>query len=270
MNIHLRPLLACLALLFSVNTIPASAEVTEQLKVEGEVMGVEAQYQQMHKSFEEKLGKLEGLGGGIKPFADRLSQIDESFKKGDSQGAVRSLDSLDRSIESQLKSVTALRAPKPKVSPASQVVSSGSQNSQVSQNPLLILARSEVGGKSLISPETIASMNTSNYSSFQGSPNEYLEKLAKDLVGRELGGLSIPVKGPFRLERFRNVQRISELRKMGKRVDNFLYQYEKTEDLAAQAHRDPGRIEELSSQVRYLAQQLGVSQLSGSLRQQSY
>ncbi|MGD9684972.1 MAG: hypothetical protein AB7W16_27715 [Candidatus Obscuribacterales bacterium] len=266
MNIHLRPLLACLALLFSVNTMPASAEVTEQLKVEGEVMGVEAQYQQMHKSFEEKLGKLEDLGGGIKPFADRLSQIDESFKKGDSQGAVRSLDSLDRSIDSQLKSVAALRAPKPKVSPASQVVSSGAQ----SQNPLMILARSEVGGKSLISPETIASMNTSNYSSFQGSPNEYLEKLAKDLVGRELGGLSIPVKGPFRLERFRNVQRISELRKVGKRVDNYLYQYEKTEDLAAQAHRDPGRIEELSSQVRYLAQQLGVSQLSGSLRQQSY
>ncbi|MBK9144942.1 MAG: hypothetical protein IPM23_20815 [Candidatus Melainabacteria bacterium] len=269
MNIHLRPLLACLALFFSVNTMPASAEVTEQLKVEGEVMGVEGQYQRMHRSFEEKLGKLEGLGGGIKPFADRLSQIDESFKKGDAQGAVRSLDSLDRSIESQLKSVTALRAPRPKAAPASQVVSSSS-NSRISQNPLMILARSEVGGKSLISPETIASMNTGNYSSFQGSPNEYLEKLARDLVGRELGGLSIPVKGPFRLERFRNVQRISELRKLGKRVDNYLYQYEKTEDLAAQAHRDPGRVEELSSQVRYLAQQLGVSQLSGSLRQQSY
>ncbi|MBZ0187421.1 MAG: hypothetical protein K8F91_14335 [Candidatus Obscuribacterales bacterium] len=267
MNRNRSTVSVCLSLLIALLTVaPVCADVTEQLNVEGELVSADSQYVNIQKGFSDKLAKLEKLGGGIKPFADRAAQVEEMNARGESAAAIKVLESLDRSIDAQLKSIEGLRAVKPKV--AKQVASSNS--TAVAKNLLMILASSEIGGKKLLSSETLASVDSSTFANFQGNANEYLEKVAQDLVARELGGLAIPVKGPFRLERFRNVQRISELRKHGKRVDNFLYQYQMTEQLAQAAGHDAGRVEELSSQVRYLGQQLGLCQLTGSIRNQSY
>ncbi len=243
-------------LIASVVVVPANAQVSGTL----EASPADAEYKQLTLELNDKLHQLEELGGGIKPFEDRFKTIDETYtSSGDANESVSQIKALNRSAGEQIASVKALRTKKSaivarKATPGSDaVVSKSLLSDQRVQKAILTFAQQN------------SNSNAPSYAGFNGTADDYVTLVAKDVIARELGGLRVPVKGPFLLERFRNLQRISELKKQGKKIDGFLGYHRTTEDVASAASRDMGRLAELSQRVSYLRQQLGLAPLSRSL-----
>lgn len=243
----------------SSNSLSFAAEVSGSI----ETTPLEVQYTAVSGELASHLKQLEALGGGIAPFVTRQKQIDEVFTAGDHENAVKDLVRLNQGVTDQLANLKALRTAKkapvqPKVAVAVPAVASGAL--AVSPASLSDLSRLMVINQS----------GTGNYSNYEGDADGFAKMVAKDIIARELGNLGIPCKGPFRVERFRNLQRINELRQKGQRIEGYLDFHKRTEELAAIAKNDPSRLGQLSSEVRYLEQQLGLSPLTGSLKLSTY
>jgi hypothetical protein len=238
--------------------LPATAFAAEEAPAVAAAAGACTEYDTTRKSVDDKIKQLEALGGGVKPFLTRLEQIESTANRAD---AAKYLKSLENSLDEQLKAVKELRAPKPVGSVAKTVarpkgVQTGLDNRNSAIEQLL--------AQYMKSPSSVSTQSL-NLASFQGTADDYVNMVAKDLISRELGGLGVPCKGPFRLERFRNLQRIKELKDQGKEYRNFLSYHNHTEEVAQGAKDDSGRVPELSQRVRYLEQQLGLSPLTSSL-----
>lgn len=229
----------------------------------------EVQYRDLKDQLQAKIKKLAGLGAGVTPFENRLNEIDQS-SENNWVASSKSLSSLNDSVESQLKSIAALRAPKPVA--AKPAVS---LNPQVAQ---MLAARGVapqgsdmqkiVNRLATVLPESKGSL--SSLVNNGGTADGFLENLANQVASRELGGLGIPVSGPFLLERFRNLQRVNQLRSEGRQINSFLDYWKRTEEQVKLAKRDNSRLSELSSQVSYLQQQLGLQPLSGSVHKNPF
>ncbi len=228
-----------------------------------EVSNHDVEYKSLTTEFAQKLERLEKLGGGIKPFGLRLASIDESYSAGKTTESLELLKNLSQQVDQQLEAITALRAKKP-AAVASLPQPAGHKGSEMAQILNDSRVRSTIANYAKSMEQNGGSQKS--YSSFSGSAEDYIAAVAKDVISRELGGLNAPVQGPFLLERFRNLQRINELRKHGDRIDGFLTYHKHTEDIASVASRDSTRMAELSQRVLYLRQQLGLSPLSSSLK----
>lgn len=243
---------------FCSNSLVFAAEVAGSI----ETTPLEVQYNSVSGELAAHLKQLETLGGGIGPFIARQKQIDQVFVAGDHENAVKDLVRLNQSVSDQLANLKALRAVKkapalPKVAFAAPVTTTG--NLAVSPASM-----------SELSKLMVVNQGVGNYSGYEGDADGFAKLVAKDIIARELGNLGIPCKGPFRVERFRNLQRINELRQKGQKIDGYLDFHKRTEELASLAKNDPSRLAQLSSEVRYLEQQLGLSPLTGSLKISTY
>lgn len=262
--------LVTLLMLFSSNSHVQAMEPVQSPSEQGhiEMTANEASYQAVHASVVENMNKLEALGGGMKPLRNYLKQIDQTFTNGDVDKANKQITTLDKSVAQQLKKVSELRSRKRRV----QAVNSnpvpqapGMSLNGPTQEPLNVLlnALNKAKQKEQAAPRQ-------SIAKFNGSSNAYLQHVVKDIVQRELAGVQLPCKAPFRLERFRIAQRISELKKQGQDVRNYEAYYNRTESIARQVRNNPRRIAELSSNVRYLGQQLQLPPLTGSVTQKIF
>lgn len=253
-------------------TLLATLSIVPQVFAADEVSGTvemtpaEVQYKNVSDELANNLKQLESLGGGIAPFVARQAEIEKAFGGGDHEQAAKDMTNLNRSAKDQLADIKALRAAKPKKAvakaPAAQPASSSSTVNSLNLSPETMSALSK-----FIEPKQVTNQsNITSYANFKGDADGFADMVAKDIIARELGNLGIPGKGPFRLERFRNLHRINELKQKGVRIDGYLDHYRRTEDLAAAAKVDPSRIAQLSGDVRYLEQQLGLAPLNGSLK----
>lgn len=252
-------LLACLVTLFSSQLVYA-AEVAGSVAT----TPFEIQFTALTSELKTNLNQLESLGGGIAPFVNRQKQIEQTFANGEQEAAVKDMTALNKSATDQLANLKALRTTKrviarPKGLPVMPIASVNT----LSVSPQTM---SDLGKLMAANPGVTAG----NYSKYEGDADGFLKVVAENIAARELGGLGIPCKGPFRVERFRNLQRINELRQKGTKIEGYLDYYRKTEDVAGLCKNDPSRISELSSEVRYLEQQLGLSPLTGSLKITNY
>jgi len=223
----------------------------------------DADYATMQKTVTEKIQQLEKLGGGTKPFLTRLDETNKLNDSGSTGDALTQLKSLGNSVDDQLKTLTALRNAPKKVAVKAVPSRTTTQSAQISGNNLSTLIMS-------FAQTNPAKAHSINYASFHGTSDDYAHSMAKDILSRELGGLKVPCEGPFRLERFRNVQRISEMRKQGQSCESLLSYHYTTEEIASAAKTDGMRVSELSQRVRYLEQQLGLSPLQSSLTVHQY
>lgn len=224
----------------------------------------ELSYKNIHQEVVDAMDKLEQSGGGMKPLRNYLAQIDNAFEAGDQEGALKKLHSLKEGVDRQLANVKDIKERKLQAQKAeSEPMQSLEQAVRTAALPQKEPARVLVNA--LQEAQSRVNSNSSAASNFRGSANDYLKLVVKDIVARELGTISLPVNGPFRLERFRIAQRISELQKGGQDISNYLAYYNKTEEIARAAKQSPGRIGELSGNVQYLSQQLQLPPLSGSL-----
>ena len=241
------------------NSVAFAAEVAGSV----ETTPLEVQYTSVSGDLTTHLKQLESLGGGIAPFVARQKQIDQVFTAGDHENAVRDLVHLNKSVTDQLANLKALRTAKRVSAPSKAAIAM-----PVSSSSSLVVSPASMGELSKLM--VVNQTGTGSYSSYEGDADGFAKTVAKDIIARELGNLGIPCKGPFRVERFRNLQRINELRLKGQRIDGYLDFHKRTEDLAALAKNDPSRLGQLSSEVRYLEQQLGLSPLTGSLKVSTY
>ncbi len=225
----------------------------------------EAQFASVSNELAANLKQLESLGGGIAPFANRQKQIDQVFAAGDHESALKDLVRLNNSVTEQLANLRALRTAKKIPAQAKAAVAM-----PVAPSSTLVVSPTSMNelGKLLSVDQNQGSI--ASYSNYEGDADGFAKMVTKDIIARELGNLGIPCKGPFRVERFRNLQRINELRQKGQRIDGYLDFHRRTEDLAAAAKYDSSRLAQLSSEVRYLEQQLGLSPLTGSLKISTY
>ena len=229
----------------------------------------EASYQSIHADVQAKIEKLESLGGGMKVIKNYLIQIDQAYNKGNTKNALQQIKSLNKSVTQQLKKLEELRSEK-------RVVRTQAQNSipvapgmAPEKEPLTTLLDALSQAKAQTQQVKIA--NKSKYKNFDGTPNAYLQMVVKDIVKKELGQIELPCKGPFRLERFRIAQRISEMQKQGQNISGYLNYYNRTEQIARAARQDPRRIPELNGNVSYLSQQLELKPLTaGSVNVSMY
>lgn len=263
-----------LALILSTTGVSAvsaadNSAITPQLTQASEAGHVELSedelsYKSIHQEVMEAMDKLEESGGGMKPLRNYLAQIDNAFEAGDQEGALKKLNSLKEGVDRQLANVKDIKARKLQAKKAeSEPMQSLEQAVRTAALPQKEPARVLVNA--LQEAQSRVNSNPSSATNFRGSANDYLKMVVKDIVARELGTIALPVNGPFRLERFRIAQRISELQKGGQDITNYLAYYNKTEEIARAAKHNPGRIGELSGNVQYLSQQLQLPPLSGSL-----
>lgn len=257
-----------LTLLATLTIVPQASFASEEVATAGtvEMTPAEVEYKNVSAELANNLKQLESLGGGIAPFVARQAEIDKAFNGGDQEQAAKDMSRLNRSAKDQLADLKVLRTAKPKVAakPAAPAAAApASASNQLNLSPETMSALSK-----FIEPKQaeINQKNVTSYAGFKGDADGFAEMVAKDIIARELGNLGIPCNGPFRLERFRNLHRINELKQKGVRIDGYLEHYKRTEDLAAAAKKDPSRLGQLSGDVRYLEQQLGLSALTGSLK----
>lgn len=261
-------LTALLLVTFTTNLQPASADEVAGLALAGQQVGSvamppeEVQYRELHDQLQAKIKKLAGLGAGVAPFENRLSEIDKA-SENNWVASSKSLSSLNDSVEAQLKSIAALRAPKPvaaKVALPSNIASALPRGAQ-GQDMQRVVNR-----LAAVLPNSKDLLQVPN----GGTADDFVQNLANQLAARELGGLGVPVSGPFLLERFRNLQRVNQMRAAGQNIDSYLDYWRRTEDTLKLAKRDSSRLSELSSQVSYLQQQLGLQPLSGSIHKNPF
>ncbi len=261
-------LTALLLVTLTTNLQPASADEVAGLALAGQQVGSvamppeEVQYRELHDQLQAKIKKLAGLGAGVAPFENRLSEIDKA-SENNWVASSKSLSSLNDSVEAQLKSIAALRAPKPvaaKVALPSNIASALPRGAQ-GQDMQRVVNR-----LAAVLPNSKDLLQVPN----GGTADDFVQNLANQLAARELGGLGVPVSGPFLLERFRNLQRVNQMRAAGQNIDSYLDYWRRTEDTLKLAKRDSSRLSELSSQVSYLQQQLGLQPLSGSIHKNPF
>lgn len=261
-------LTALLLVTLTTNLQPASADEVAGLALAGQQVGSvamppeEVQYRELHDQLQAKIKKLAGLGAGVAPFENRLSEIDKA-SENNWVASSKSLSSLNDSVEAQLKSIAALRAPKPvaaKVALPSNIASALPRAAQ-GQDMQRVVNR-----LAAVLPNSKDLLQVPN----GGTADDFVQNLANQLAARELGGLGVPVSGPFLLERFRNLQRVNQMRAAGQNIDSYLDYWRRTEDTLKLAKRDSSRLSELSSQVSYLQQQLGLQPLSGSIHKNPF
>lgn len=224
----------------------------------------EMQYRELSHEIRENMRKLEALGGGMAPFVRRLEEIDAVYAKGDIGAALKDLSSLSQNVDEQLKRLNALRSEKRIVPVVVRTAAQKPQAGSYARTNAVVQDARKDDAKQSEGQEVVC------YSQFKGSADDFLKVIAEEIASRELGGLGIPVRGPFRLERFRNLRRINELRQKGQKIDGYLDFYRRTEEIASSARKDGTLIGQLSSAVRYLEQQLGLEPLSGSLSAKTF
>lgn len=261
-------LTALLLVTLTTNLQPAAADEAAPAIAEQQVGSVamppeEVQYRDLRDQLQAKIKKLAGLGAGVAPFENRLSEIDKS-SENNWVASSKSLSSLNDSVEAQLKSIAALRAPKPV---AAKTVALPSRVTAA-------LPRAAQGQDMQRVVNRLASVLPNSKDLLQvpsgGTADDFVQNLANQLAARELGGLGVPVSGPFLLERFRNLQKVNQMRVAGQNIDSYLDYWRRTEETLKLAKRDSSRLGELSSQVSYLQQQLGLQPLSGSIHKNPF
>lgn len=262
--------LAVLVLLFSsTQALAMDSQLVASEEGHVEMTPDEASYQSIHAEVQEKIEKLESLGGGMKVIKNYLNQIDQAYNTGNTQSALQQIKSLKRSVTQQLKKVEELRSEKRIVRTQTENPVPLAPAMAPEKEPLTVLLDALSQAKS--QSTQVKQVRKSKYKDFDGTPNAYLQMVVKDIVSKELGQIQLPCKGPFRLERFRIAQRISEMQKQRQNISGYLNYYNRTEQIARAARQDPRRIPELSGNVSYLSQQLELKPLTaGSLNVSMY
>lgn len=261
-------LTALLLVTLTTNLQPATADEAAAQPAAQQVGSVamppeEVQYRDLRDQLQAKIKKLAGLGAGVAPFENRLNEIDKT-SENNWVASSKSLSSLNDSVESQLKSIAALRAPKPVAKPVAlpPAVAAALPKGAQGQDMQRVVNR-------------LAAVLPQSKDLLQAAPNggtadDFVQNLANQLAARELGGLGVPVSGPFLLERFRNLQKVNQMRVAGQNIDSYLDYWRRTEETLKLAKRDSSRLSELSSQVSYLQQQLGLQPLNGSIHKNPF
>lgn len=268
MKLSKKVTVTALTLLATLTIVPQAGFASEESATAGtvEITPVEVEFKHVSAELANNLKQLESLGGGIAPFVARQAEIDKAFNGGDHEQSTKDMTRLNRSVKDQLTDIKALRAAKPVKKPIATPAVAAQPAS--SSNALNLSPETMSALSKFIEPKQadLSQKNVTSYAGFNGDADGFAKMVAKDIIARELGNLGIPCNGPFRLERFRNLHRINELKQKGVRIDSYLDHYRRTEDLAAAAKKDPSRIAQLSGDVRFLEQQLGLSALTGSLK----
>jgi hypothetical protein len=188
-----------------------------------------------------RIDVLKAKGVGVNPFVDELSKIDDQYKRADVAGATNALTRLDDSISQQEKA---------------------RQDAQVALASRPAPSVQMVAPKGAPARSIEAARPNESIANFNGNVDDFVDKMVTQIVSKELGQY-VPHKGPFMVERFRIAKRIHELEDQRMNVSGYANLYKKMEDIVAS--RDARRLPELSMNVQYLQQQLGLAQLQGKL-----
>lgn len=202
-----------------------------------------SQFQAERAKVAGRIEVLKAKGVGINPFVDELSKIDDQYKRADVGGATLALQRLDSVIDEQEKArKEAQTALANRPAPSAQVVA----------------PKAAPGGRQLAAAAPGGSVITQ----FNGTTDDFVDQVVNQIVNKELGQF-VPHKGPFMVERFRIAKRLKELEDQRMNVNGYATMYRNMEDIVAS--KDGRRLNELSMNVQYLQQQLGLAQLQGKL-----
>jgi len=185
-----------------------------------------------------RVESLRAKGVGVTPFVQEIIRADDVYTHGGD--AVSLLSRLDNSVSEQEKA------------------------RQEMQSLVATHAQPAANGTRSAHPAT-ASATDLSVADYNGSMDGFVQQMVNSFVTKEVGQW-VPRKGPFMIERLRIARRIHELEGKNVRVDGVGNLYRNMEDVVAA--QDPRRLAELSTAIRYLQSQLGLSQLEGSFHRQ--
>ncbi|HEY9713341.1 MAG TPA: hypothetical protein V6C72_07715 [Chroococcales cyanobacterium] len=205
----------------------------------GKIAPTQAQYQAQRADVASQLKSLEAKGVGIAAFVTELKRLDSLYTHAQLAEATQGMTKLADNVQQ-------LEARRQEAQAASHVAKVQPAN------------HGRSSGQSKISSDLLEQ----GVAAYNGSVDGFVDSIVNEIAQRELGRF-IPNKGPFLVERFRIAKRIHELENRNVRVDGFANLYRQMEDLVAL--RDSRKLPEISNNVKYLQQQLGLTQLEGSL-----
>lgn len=185
-----------------------------------------------------RVESLRAKGVGVAPYVQEIIRIDEVYTHGGD--AVAMIGRLDSSVTEQEKARQDMQ----------NVITSHGQ-------PATGAARANRSAASVAAPAA-ADASVADYN---GSMDGFVQQMVNSFITKEVGQW-VPRRGPFMIERLRIARRIHELEAKNVRVDGLGNLYRNMEDVVAA--QDPRRLSELSTDIRYLQSQLGLSQLEGS------
>lgn len=192
-----------------------------------------AKYQTERDRINGRIVVLKDKGMGVRSFSNLVEQMDALYKRGDQKGVSTIMNDLNRDItelEARRREAQSIKAHSQS---QVQMVSGGAKPSTAH--------RSEP---------------------YNGSMDGFVDQVLGSIITREVGRF-VPQKGPFIVERFRIAQRMHSLEQRRMPIDGYANLFRQVEDLAGS--RDQRRFGELTMNIRYLQQQLGLAQLEGSL-----
>jgi hypothetical protein len=182
-----------------------------------------------------RIESLRAKGVGVTPYVQEIIRADDVYTHGGD--AVSMISRLDNSVTEQEKA------------------------RQDMQNIVAGHGQPAAGAAPAAHPATGASAADLSVADYNGSMDGFVQQMVNSFITKEVGQW-VPRKGPFMIERLRIARRIHELEAKNVRVDGLGNLYRNMEDVVAA--QDPRRLSELSTDIRYLQSQLGLSQLEGS------
>lgn len=188
-----------------------------------------AQYQTDKNALMKRINALAAKRVGVKPYLDKLARVDDQAKRGDLYEAAAGLAYLDSVVEAQEQRFAPAQRPAP---------------------PRAVVASSVPASADFLAQ-------------FAGKTDDYAEEIAWTILKRECGDLA-PARGPFRMERFRIAKAIQQLASKGRNVVSFTAMYKRIDALTLQTASDRRKMNELTDQIQYLQQQLGLPPLQGT------
>jgi hypothetical protein len=172
---------------------------------------------------------LQGRGVGVKPYLDQIATIDQRSKETGAEAAAVALGQLDKTISDQEKTLNARQTS--------------------SRTPATTAAAAPGSGADVDS--LLQSMQD-----FNGTPKDYQQTLKKALMQKEFGDLTV-MSGPFMIERARIAKRIREYEGQGRNMAGYKNMFRQTEAMIDT--KDPRKMSEIASNVRYLQGQLSLT-----------
>ncbi|HEY9719635.1 MAG TPA: hypothetical protein V6C69_19305 [Trichormus sp.] len=210
----------------------ANQQQPHQLSAMTTAAGID-KYQIERAKVVSRIEALRAKGVGVAPYVQEIIRIDDVYTHGGD--AVSMVSRLDNSVTEQEKARQDM-----------QNLVAGHSQPAVAAAP----AARAAGARSDLS-----------VADYNGSMDGFVQQMVNSFVTKEVGQW-VPRKGPFMIERLRIARRIHELEGKNVRVDGLGNLYRNMEDVVAT--QDPRRLSELSTDIRYLQSQLGLSQLEGS------
>lgn len=213
----------------------AAGVVQNEQSSEAPQLGGSSQYLADRARVASRIEALKALGVGVVPFVSELARIDDIYKVGKAGDADAALSKLNAAL---------------------------AQQEQTRKEMQVASARQTARAK--VATRTGSAATAASVADYQGSMDGFLANMISTMVQKEVGQW-VPQKGPFLVERFRIAKRIHELETQNRRIDGIASLYRNMECVVAS--HDRRRLPELSMNIRYLQQQLGLSQLEGGLHQ---